>query len=284
MKVVNTLKLIQAARTEGYAVPAINVDNTDTVMAVFELCQQLHSPVIFQLSPVQVYNRNTNYKTILNTITAIGADYDVTCSLHLDHGCDMEDLKIAVQSGFTSVMYDGSKLSFEENIENTRTIRSFTQNISLEAELGIVFGEEGQRESVQVVDDLYTNVTQADEFVKITNVDFLAVAIGNAHGVYKREPQINFKRLRELNEALNIPLVLHGASGLSAEDIRQAIMLGIAKINFFTDIDGAFTQGILRSLQENPDSYTFQYLVKAREIMKEKLKNIITMCGSEGKV
>ncbi|MFI3208128.1 MAG: class II fructose-bisphosphate aldolase [Eubacteriales bacterium] len=283
MKLLNTVELLQDAYKKGYAVPAINVDTTDSVIALLEKFQELKAPVIIQIAPIQAHTRKISYKSLINSIVALGEDYDVTCAIHLDHGDDIEDVKVACESGFTSVMYDGSHKPFATNKANTSEIRSYTNGIGLEGELGIVGGNEGEESEDSVVaDELYTNVQQAIEFVGETHVDFFAVAIGNAHGTYSREPKLNFQRLEELRNALDMPLVLHGASGLPSEDIKKAIQLGVSKINFFTDVDYAFSSGVKQSMDETPKGYGFKFYADGREEMKNKLEDIIEMCNCRG--
>lgn len=269
------------AYRNGYAVPAINVDGVDTVAGVLKVFSEMKSPVIIQLSPIQTYSRNLSYKTLINVIKAVGEDFDTTVAIHLDHGDKVEDLELAIESGFTSVMYDGSILPFEENVENTLKVRKMSETIGLEGELGMLGAEAGGDAEVQA--DGCTDVNEAVEFVKRTNVDFLAVAIGNAHGIYKEAPKLRFDRLEELHNAIHIPLVLHGASGLSAKDLSTAVTKGIAKINFFTDVDNAYVAGIKDRLDEKPRAYTFDCMVAGSKAMEEKVKEIIKMCGSANK-
>lgn len=283
MKLVDTKQLLQKAYQQGYAVPAVNVDNTDTITGVFKVCEELKAPVIIQIAPIQVYPRGMTYAAILNSIKALGQEYDVTCALHLDHGNSIEDLKVAVNSGFNSVMFDGSALSFADNIRSTKTARLLADKISLEGEIGKIGGSEGESGNNGITDDCYTNVREAVEFVQQTKVDFLAVGIGNAHGTYKNAPNLNFERLAQLHEALPVPLVLHGASGLSESDLSRAVKMGIAKINFFTDVDKAFLRGITESLAAAPDSYTFKCFLDGRAYMEKTIRRIIRMCLCENK-
>lgn len=283
MKLVDTKLLLQKAYQHGYAVPAVNVDNTDTITGVFKVCEELKAPVIIQIAPIQVHPRGMTYAAILNSIKALGQEYDVTCALHLDHGNSRDDLEVAVNSGFNSVMFDGSALSFADNIRSTKTARLLADKISLEGEIGKIGGSEGESGNNGITDDCYTNVREAVEFVRQTKVDFLAVGIGNAHGTYKNEPNLNFERLAQLHEALPIPLVLHGASGLSESDLSRAVKMGIAKINFFTDVDKAFLRGITESLAAAPDSYTFKCFLDGRSYMEKTIRRIIRMCLCENK-
>ena len=277
MRIVNTKELLLKAYHNGYAVPAINVDQTDTVTGVLRVCSELNAPVIIQIAPIQVKKRDMKYETIIDTIYALGKDFDVTVAIHMDHGT-LEDIIEAKDAGFSSVMYDGSHLLLEKNIENTKKALQFAQYGTIEAELGIVGGTEGSSEQ-ECAEDCYTSVAEAKKFLAETEVDFLAVAIGNAHGVYKSKPELNFGLLKELKECLDIPLVLHGASGIVEEDIKKAIRLGIAKINFFTDVDRAFLSGIIKNIENNPSNYTFDCFAAGRTEMEQKVREIVQMCG-----
>ena len=193
------------------------------------------------------------------------------------------DIKKAISSGFTSVMYDGSKEKLDINIRNTLEIVRDAGNLSVEGELGVIGGEEGQNTIDGKMHDVYTNVKQAAEYVQNTGIDFLAIAIGNAHGVYTQKPKLNFERLKEISENIDIPLVLHGASGLSKDDIQKAISLGICKINFFTDIDRTYLGWINQEIKKEPEMYSFLCFHHAGQKVEEKTEEIIKMCKSAGK-
>lgn len=275
----STLQLLHEALAGGYAVPAINVEHTDSLIGVLNVCEKMKSPVIIQLSPVQAEARGFGYGPLIDSIRAIAAHYSVPAAIHLDHGVDLQDIKNGVESGFSSVMYDGSRLSFEDNLKNTVEIKKFCREAALEGELGVIGGTEGAVNNEET-EDIYTDVNQAALYTQETGVDFLAVAIGNAHGVYRKKPKLNFKRLRELREKVSVPLVLHGASGLSEEDIKTAIELGICKINFFTDVDRAFLTGLGQAMAEEPEAYSFHCFSKARECVEAQTEQIISMCES----
>lgn len=282
MKIINTRDMLKEAKRNGYAVPAVNVDQLDSTAAVLRMCECLRSPVIIQLSPIQILSKGLTYKTLIQMIEAAGEEFDVNMAIHLDHGTDPEDVKKAVKSGFTSVMFDGSRLPFQDNKRITGEIRAYCKEIPLEGELGVVGGQEGNRKD-GAGEMLYTDVKEAAEYVRDSRVDFLAVAIGNSHGIYRQKPELNFDVLEKLNSALDIPLVLHGASGLSEEDIKTGIRLGISKINFFTDVDRAFMEGIRREMSEDSSAYSFSCLANGGKYVEAQIKRIIKMCGCEGR-
>lgn len=281
MNIINTKELLLNAYKKGFAVPAINVDVIDAVIGTLEIFEEKKSPLIIQISPIQVYTRNTTYKDIVEIIKVLGRNFNVDCAIHLDHGQNINDVILACDSGFTSVMYDGSKKSLEENIKDTIKIKTTRSSIPLEGEVGVIAGEEG--EITNYGKSTLTDVNDAKKFVIETNIDFLAVSIGNSHGVYVKKPKLDFHRLNELNNELNIPLVLHGASGLTKKDIISSVQHGISKINFFTDVDEAFTNGIRNRLMNMPLAYSFDYLVEGKSKMQKQLNRIIGMCGSGGR-
>lgn len=283
MKIVNTREMLEEAKKDGYAVPAVNVDQIDSTAAVLRVCGRMHAPVIIQLSPIQAYSKSLTYKTMIQMILAAGAEFDVHAAIHLDHGIEPEDVKKAITSGFTSVMYDGSQSSFYDNKRITGEIRQYCGEVPLEGELGVVGGQEGCRENGNA-GIRYTDVEQAAEYVRDCGVDFLAVAIGNSHGIYRQKPELNFGVLEKLNDALNIPLVLHGASGLSWEDIKTGISMGISKINFFTDVDRAFMEGIRKKMNKSPSAYSFDCFSNGGRYVENQMEKIIRMCGCGGRV
>jgi ketose-bisphosphate aldolase len=276
---MNMATLLNDAKKNNYAVPAINVSNMETINGVFEAAEKLKSPMIMQIAPIQLVKQKISYKYIVDLIKLSANNYDVVYAIHLDHGEELDDLDAAVNAGFTSVMYDGSMQSFEKNVENTKTARKIAAGaITLEGELGQLMGKEGDTEDEG--ESIYTNPSDALEYVERTGVDCLAVSIGNAHGHYKQEPKLNFDILDRINKAVNIPIVMHGASGLSEQDLITGIKHGITKINFFTAVDGAFTKGIVDTLEVDPNTYMMAYIENGRQLMMREVENIIRMCDS----
>lgn len=275
-------ELIIKAYQNNYSVPAINVTEIDAIYALFNACQELKSPVIIQISPLQIKNRPFSYKNLIDIINLIGKDYQVDYAIHLDHAESLNEIVKASKEGFTSMMIDGSHLSLHENIEITNKARKITgEYISLEAELGVLGVKEGN--IGEKTKYLYTDIEEAKTFIKETKIDMLAVAIGNSHGVYIEKPHLNINLLKELNHKLGVPLVLHGASGLKKVDIEQAIKHGVAKINFFTDIDYAFTEAI-NQRKEKEITYTFSYMQNVYRDIEEKIKEKILLCKSGGRL
>jgi len=212
---------------------------------------------------------------------------EVEVALNLDHGITMEAIHKAIDLGFTSIMFDGSRLEYLENIKQTQSVVEMCRlkGISVEAELGAVGGEEGGGLVGSTDPFRYTDVDQAQEFVRETGIDALAVAIGNSHGKYKGEPCLDFKRLQAIRDVTGIPLVLHGGSGISDEDFRKAISLGIAKINFFTGMSQAALNATRTYLNQGQETYNDYPLMitRVKAAVYETVEQQMQFFGSAGK-
>lgn len=274
--IVTSARLMKRAARDGRAVPAFNIDNLESAMAVSEVMHELRTPVIVQTIP-----RTLNYGGIAiypAMMRELMADCPVDFALHLDHGDSLSLAKKCIASGFSSVMFDGSAMSFEDNVRYTKEITDFAlpMDVSVEGELGTIGGKEQNDEESGI---RYTEVDEAVEFVRRTNISALAIGVGTAHGVYKGEPNINIQRIREIHSAMETPLVLHGASGLSEEVLRDCIAAGISKINFATELRIAFTEGIREQLAASPEVYDPKvYLRPAVDKIKETIKSKIRIC------
>lgn len=278
MSLVTTKEMLLKAQEGNYAVGAFNVENMEMVMAVITAAEELNAPVIMQTTPSTVKYAGLDF--YLANVAAAAKKSKVPVAMHLDHGSSFDLAMQALRSGYTSIMIDGSHSVFEENIEITKRVVDACKPslIPVEAELGKVGGKE---------DDLdggcggYTDPLEAKVFVEKTNVDSLAVAIGTAHGVYDGIPKLDLNRLSEIKNVVSVPLVLHGASGLSEEAIKESINRGICKVNFATELRIAYTDGIKNTLSENPELIDpKKYGKSAMENVKELVKNRIEMCGS----
>lgn len=234
MALVTLKEILKDSKENKYAVGAFNVVDTVFLDSVLETAEEQNSPVI--LNVAEVHLPYINFKSLSAAILKAIDGLDIPVCLNLDHGLTTENIKKAIDYGFSSIMFDGSHYDFEENIAKTKEVVSLCKphNISVEAELGAVGGAEGGELIGEANPAKYTDLEEAKVFVKETNIDALAVAIGNSHGKYKGIPKLDFDRLNDLNNAIDTPLVLHGGSGISDEDFRTAISMGIAKINFFT--------------------------------------------------
>lgn len=278
--------VLKRAMNEGYAVGAFNIINMEFLEAIIKAAQRKRAPVILNIAEVHLPYINLEYMVYL--IKEIAAREKVEIVLNLDHGQSLDIIKQCIQMGFSSVMYDGSYLSLAENIRHTREVVAICRaaDVSVEAELGAVGGSEGG-DLVGVADpDRYTDVNEAQYFVKETGIDALAVAIGNAHGKYHGSPQLDFERLKTIKEATGIPLVLHGGSGLSADDFRKAIRFGICKINFFTGMSQAALQTMRDILLQSGQKYNEYAEIMAR--VKENVYHVVAgqidIFGSAGKM
>ena len=247
--IVTGAELLIQAKRGGYAVPAFNVDNLESVLGVLNAVEKTCKPTIIQTIPKTLkYGGISAYSSLVRALYKDGADI----AIHLDHGGDVKICEDCINAGYSSVMIDGSMLSFEENIALTKSVVALAhaRGISVEAELGTIGGKEETEGQIK-----YTEVEEAKEFVERTRVDSLAIGVGTAHGVYKGEPRIAIDRIKEIANVVDVPLVLHGASGLSDEVIRACIDAGISKINFATHLRQAFTDGLKKGLASKEATY-----------------------------
>jgi fructose-bisphosphate aldolase class II len=282
-KMVTLREVLQPAEKGKYAVGAFNANNMEIVQAIVESAVEERSPVILQASQGAIRYAGLDYIVSLVKTAVAGADIPIV--LHLDHGTDFEQVMLCIRHGFSSVMFDGSRLPLKENIEITRRVMDVARavGVSVEGELGKIGGTEDDI-SVEEKDALYTDPQEAQLYVQETGIDALAVAIGTAHGPYKGKPELDFQRLKRIKELTNIPIVMHGASGVADEDIRKGIELGVRKVNIDTEIRQAFTRGLTSFLKENPGSIDpRQMLAPAKKEMKKIIKEKMRLFGCSGK-
>ncbi|PJG84844.1 ketose 1,6-bisphosphate aldolase [Conservatibacter flavescens] len=249
MSLINLKDMLAVADQHKFAVGAFNAIDSNFIDAVFTAAEQSQSPVIINVA--EVHLQYIDLEATSEYIKKKATYHHVPVCLNLDHGLTLATVKRAIDCGFSSVMFDGSHLPYQENIEKTREVVELCRpyNISVEGELGAVGGDEGGALESQADESLYTNISQAIEFVTQTGVDALAVAIGNTHGKYKGTPKLDFERLSQIHQLVNVPLVLHGGSGLSETDFRTTIEHGICKINFFTGMSQAALTQITQDIQ-----------------------------------
>lgn len=242
MALVTLKTMLDKAYQKHYAVGAFNVVNLSFLEAIILAARHTASPVVLNIAEVHFPFVTMEYIVPVVREIAKRERFDVV--LNLDHGLTIDAIERALANGFTSIMFDGSHLDFDENVRQTREVARMCHawNISIEAELGAVGGAEGGGLVGNADPAKYTDIEQAKIFIEKTGIDALAVAIGNSHGRYQGAPNLDFERLRAIRDVTGIPLVLHGGSGISADDFRKAIALGIAKINFFTGMSEAALQ------------------------------------------
>lgn len=310
MPLVSTTEMFKKAYAGGYAVGAFNVNNMEIVQGITEAAQALRAPVILQVSAGARKYANHTYLTKL--VEAAVAETDIPIALHLDHGADFDICKSCIDGGFTSVMIDGSHHSFEENIALTKRVVEYahSKGVTVEGELGQLAGIEDDV-NVSAEDASYTRPEEVEEFVNKTGVDSLAIAIGTSHGAFKfkpgTKPQLRFDILDEVSRRLpGFPIVLHGASSVPQEFVRQinqhggdmadaigipedmlrkAATSAVCKINIDSDIRMAMTAAIRKHMAENPGHFDpRQYLTPARDAVRSmvghKIQNVL---GCDGK-
>ena len=310
MKPINTLKMLKKAYSENYAVGAFNVNNMEIIQGIVSAAQELNSPVILQASSGARKYAGATYMRKL--VEAACEESNVPIALHLDHGDTFELCKNCIDSGFTSVMIDGSALDYEGNIELTKKVVDYAHkySVSVEGELGSLAGIE-EKLNVSEEKSFYTDPEEVEDFVKKTGVDSLAVAIGTSHGAYKfkpgQSPKLRFDILDDISRRLpGFPIVLHGASsviqayvneinnfggnikeaiGIPEDMLKDAAKKAVCKINVDSDLMLAMTSAIRKSLSENPSNFDpRKYLTPAREAIKEVVKHKIeNVMGSKNK-
>lgn len=277
---VSMKAILDDANENYYGVMAMNSINIEMVRAAIEAATEERSPIIIQMGPGQIA-KHAHLDEILPVVKELAARAPIPVALNLDHGAKLEDEVGAIQAGFTNVMIDASALPYEENVQKTKTIVSLAHpvGVSVEAELGHV-GQAADGDGR--TDDMYTSVEQAKDFVKRTGCDALAVAIGTAHGKYPKGfvPTLDFERLKELKQALKMPLVLHGGSGSGEENLKRAVEGGINKINVCTDAFAAAKAGMLELLEENPEADFLALQMKAEASIKRFVKDYMHIIGS----
>ena len=298
MGLVTTKEMLEKAYKGGYAVGAFNVNNMEIIQGIMEAATEQNAPVILQVSAgARKYANPIYLKKLVEAAVECSklSGKDIPVALHLDHGPDFETCKACIDSGFTSVMIDGSKYSFEENVELTKKVVEYAhpRGVVVEAEIGKLAGIEDDV-NVSDADAMYTNPDEAVEFVKRTGCDSLAIAIGTSHGAYKfkGEARLRFDILKQVKERIpNTPIVLHGAStvipelvnmcnkyggnipgakGVPDEILHEASISGVSKINVDTDLRLAMTAGIRKVFVEDPSAFDpRKYLTPARELVKQ---------------
>ena len=303
MSLVTTKEMFEKAMKEGYAIGAFNVNNMEIVQGIVDAAAEQNSPVILQASSSAIKYARINY--LMKMVEAAVEEHpNIPIAIHLDHGPDFETCKMCVDNGFTSVMFDGSKYDFEENIRLTKEVVDYAHahGVVVEAELGKLAGIEDDV-NVAASDAMYTDPAQAEEFVRRTGVDSLAIAIGTSHGAYKfkGEAKLRFDILKQIKEKIpNTPIVLHGAStvipelvnmcneyggnipgakGVPDEILHEASISGVSKINVDTDLRLAMTAGIRKVFTEDPSAFDpRKYLTPARDLVKQtvahKMKDV----------
>lgn len=275
---VNLNDVLKKAQSEKYAVGLFNTTDTDMLQAVIEAAEELNSPVI--LGTAEVLLPYGELKLIAPSVIDAAKRASVPVVVHYDHGLTFDRCLDALKLGFSSVMYDGSAKPYEQNLAETREIVKIAHafGATVEGEIGHV-GEASSGDNL--LTEMYTTPEEAQAYLEATDVDALAVAIGSAHGVYKKKPALNIERLKEIRKTVDVPLVLHGGSGLSDDDFRNTIREGIAKVNIFTDLCLAGERAMRDGLERNL-GYLETRNLKV-EYIREAVKLKMRLFGSANK-
>ena len=281
MPLVTSEKMLLDAQKRGYAVGAFNCENMEMVKAIIAAAEELRAPVMLQTTPSTI--RYASLDMFAAMVAAEAKRATVPVCLHLDHGSSFDLAVQAINAGYTSVMIDGSKLPFEENVAVSKRVADVARavNIPCEAELGKVGGKE---DDLVAEADTNTDPMEAKAFVERTGVTSLAVAIGTAHGFYVGTPVLDKERLSEIRKVVDIPLVLHGASGLTDEDVSDCVRRGICKVNFATELRKAFTDACRKVAEEDPKAFDPKVFCKAgMAAVKALVMGRMKVCGCDGK-
>ena len=278
---VNMKEMLAKAQKEQYGIGFFNAVNVEMARAIIETAEELHAPVI--VGTAEVLLPAMSLERVAEYLIPMAQKAGVPVAVHYDHGLTFEKCMEALKLGFSSVMYDCSTASYEENLDRVAEMVRVCHGmgVTVEGELGHVGDNEGAGK-LENPSDYFTDPAVAADFVRKTGVDALAVAVGNAHGDYKFPPKLDFSRITAIREATGIPLVLHGGSGLSDDDFREAVRRGVCKINIFTDLDKAGKAGIEKGLKNGAASMMglIPYEIEA---MKEVVRNKIGLFGSDGR-
>ena len=287
---VTMKEMLADARERKYAIPAFDVSNYEMLKAVLETCEEEKSPALLMGLGVDLQGRNMGLLTSM--VKSASEFFNIPVCFHLDHATDFNFIKNAIDNGFSSVMYDGSILPFDENALKTAEVVKYAheKGVTVEAELGHV-GNASVGSICETGADVdpgesLTVPEEVSKFVEITNVDALAVAIGTAHGVYKKTPELRIDRLDEITAVCDRPLVLHGGSGTPANQMANAITHGITKINIYSDVLYALNQGLKNTLNNisNPSTWPFIVYEDAMKMMKEVVREKIRTFGSNNRI
>jgi len=283
MPLVTSKEILEKAMREKYGVGAFNANNIEMVQGIVEAAEEENAPIILQASQGAIkYAGLENITAIVKNVAVVAK---VPIALHLDHGTDYEQNVKCLRIGFTSLMFDGSKLPYEENVSITRKIveMGHAVGIPVEGEIGRIAGTEDHI-TVKDVEAYMTEPDEALRFFKDTGVDSLAVAVGSVHRMKKKEAKLDHERIRNISRLVKIPLVLHGSSGVMDDEMRKGIQEGLCKINVATQLNMAFVEGMKKALNEKPEEVDPRKLLEvSKELLKKVVKDRIRVFGSAGK-
>ncbi len=287
---VSMKEMLADAKKNHYAIPAFDVSNYEMMKAVLETCEEEKSPALLMTLGCDTQGRNLQ---LISSMIRGASDYfKIPICLHMDHATDIEFIKYGCDNGYSSVMYDGSVLSFEENARNTAIVTEYAhkKGITVEAELGHVgnasVGSVSETGTDTDPGESLTIPEEVAKFVDLTDVDALAIAIGTSHGVYQKTPELRIDRLKEITAVCDRPMVLHGGSGTPNDQMQNAIHHGITKINIYSDVLFALNQGLKGTLNTmtNPSTWPFLVYEDAMKMMKEVVREKLHTFGSAGRL
>lgn len=280
MCLVSLKEVLTPAVQRGYAVGAFNVINLEFLNGIIDAAAEMRSPVI--LSIAEVHFPLVEIEQIAPAVKYCAAQAGIPVVLHLDHGLSIESVMRAIRCGFTSVMFDGSSYPLDKNIEETALVArcAHAAGVSVEAELGRIGASEGG-EGGAAERAFFTDPHEAERFVRETGIDALAVSVGNVHGFYRGEPDLDFNLIATIRKMTGIPLVLHGGSGIPDEGFRRAIAMGIGKINIFTEMNVRAATGV-RTILNNSCSYAPEILTAMKTGVREVVRERVRVFGSAG--
>jgi len=283
MPLVTTKELLEKAMRGKYAVGAFNANNIEMVQAIIEAAEEENAPVILQASQGAIkYAGLENIAAIVKNAAAMAK---IPIALHLDHGTDYEQNVKCLRIGFTSLMFDGSKLPYEENVSITRKIveMGHAVGVPVEGEIGKIGGTEDHITVSEVEADM-TEPEEALRFVADTGVDSLAVAVGSVHRMKKKEAKLDHERIKKIAELVKIPLVLHGSSGVMDDEMKKGIKEGLCKINVATQLNMVFVEGMRKALNEKPEEVDPRKILGvSKELLKKVVRDRIRVFGCSGK-
>ena len=282
MPLVNPLSMLQSAKAAGYCVGAFNPVDYLTLEAIVEAAESQQAPVILQTSSASV--KRFGIPTLVRLAQLVADRSSVPIALHLDHGTDREIIRQAIRGGYTAVMIDGSKYPFEENIARTRDVveEAHAHGVAVEGEIGVVAGVE---DDIVIRQDaaIYTTPEEALEFQRRTEVDFLAAAIGTAHGFYRVQPRLDIETLRNISQQTACPMVVHGGTGLPFDVVRELVRAGAAKMNVSTQIKQTYIDGLYQYIDAHRTEYNpLKLLDHARRELVKMIAEYMQVLGSAG--
>lgn len=274
-------KTLLKAKNEKYAIPQFNINNLEWAKYILEVCEEEKSPVFLGVSSGAAKYMG-GFDVVVGMVKGLIKDLNITVPvmLHLDHATTFELCKDAIDAGFDSIMFDGSKGSYEDNITITNEVKKYLKGQLLEAEIGKIGGEEDG-----IANELYfTSVEEAEDFISKTDIDMLAPALGSVHGIYKGEPDIKLDIMKEISDKTNMPLVLHGGSGIPEETLKAAVKNGICKANFNTELQLGWHKDVVAFIEKNKDVYDPRKVISSGEQgLKNVAREYIRILGSKGK-